>query len=103
MKPGDKYIDVTFVICAEDGQYSALCEELGTVTCGDTVEEALANLKEAVEVDLDTLEELGERPRFFRKRGIKIRSYRRLKVNKRVNLKAYRSSLVSRERMPLSL
>ncbi|MEK7794142.1 MAG: type II toxin-antitoxin system HicB family antitoxin [Candidatus Hydrogenedentota bacterium] len=61
---------LTYNIKAEDGQYSAVCEELDTASCGDTVDEALANLEEAIEVDLATQVDLGERDRFLRDRGI---------------------------------
>ncbi len=40
---------LTAVIEAEDGGYVALCPELDIASQGDTVPEARANLKEAVE------------------------------------------------------
>lgn len=61
---------LTYVIKAEDRQYSAVCQELDTASCGDTVEEALANLEEAIEVDLATLADFGELDRFLTERGI---------------------------------
>ena len=56
----------------EGDQYAARCLELGTVSCGDTVEEAFANLDEAIEVHLNALEELGELARVFQERKIKL-------------------------------
>lgn len=38
---------------AEEGGYVAFNPETGTITQGETVEEALANLKEAVELYLE--------------------------------------------------
>lgn len=38
---------------AEDGGFVALNPETGTVSQGDTVEEAIANLREAVELYLE--------------------------------------------------
>lgn len=38
---------------AEDGGYVALNPETGTTTQGDTIEDALANLREAVELFLE--------------------------------------------------
>lgn len=70
-----KFITLTFVIEKEGRQYSAVCRELGTASCGDTVDEALENIREAVNVDLNTLEQIGERARIFRERGIKLRSH----------------------------
>ena len=70
-----KYIAVTFAIEEEDGQFVGTCLQLGTSTCGDTLDKAFHNLKEAVELHLDTLEELGERQLFFREMGIKVREH----------------------------
>ena len=75
MREVTRYICVTFNIVPEDGQYSAVCPELGTASCGETVDEAVKNIREAVLVDLNTLEHFGERERFFSKR--KIRMYSR--------------------------
>ena len=43
----------TAVIHKEDGQYVAECPEVGTVSQGYTIEEAVANLKEATELYLE--------------------------------------------------
>ncbi|WAI01788.1 type II toxin-antitoxin system HicB family antitoxin [Methanogenium organophilum] len=42
----------TAVLYAEDDMYIAECPEVGTVSQGDTVEEAVANLREATELYL---------------------------------------------------
>ncbi len=41
------------VLHKEDGLYVADCPEVGTVSQGKTVEEAIANLKEATELYLE--------------------------------------------------
>ena len=74
MASGKKYIIVTFRIYPEDDQFVSICEELGTASCGDTLDEASRNLEEAVLLDLNTLEDIGERERFFRERNIRLRS-----------------------------
>jgi predicted RNase H-like HicB family nuclease len=53
----------TAVLYREDNMYIAECPEVGTVSQGETVEEAVANLKEATELYLAEfpLEE-GRRP-----------------------------------------
>ena len=66
------YVILTLVVDEEDGQFAAHCPELGTATCGDTIQEALANLREAVTVHLDALEEVGTRERVFAERKIKV-------------------------------
>jgi predicted RNase H-like HicB family nuclease len=67
-----KVITVTLQVEREDDQYVSLCPELDIASYGDTVEEALAHLDNAVSIYLDTIEEDGERERIFRERGIKI-------------------------------
>ena len=69
---GEQYILLTLEIKKEDGQYAAYCRELGTATCGDTLDEAQDNIVQAVILDLNTLEDIGERDRFFKERGIKV-------------------------------
>lgn len=66
------YIDVTTVVEREGNQFVSVCPELGTSSCGDTVQEALDNLREAIEVHLNGLEEVGERERIFEERGIRV-------------------------------
>ncbi len=46
-------LTLTAVIHQEDDLYVAECPEVGTVSQGCTVEEALANLKEATELYLE--------------------------------------------------
>jgi Uncharacterized conserved protein len=48
---------VTAMIYREDGGYVALCPELDVASQGDSVEEASANLKEAVELFLETADQ----------------------------------------------
>ena len=66
------YIDVDAIVTKEGNQYSSWCPELDIATCGDSPEEAIKNLGDAIELDLNTLEEEGEREQVFRERGIRI-------------------------------
>ena len=55
-EPGGQLMNVrtfTAVIHREDDLYVATCPELGTVSQGATIEDALANLKEATELYLE--------------------------------------------------
>ena len=54
-----KKFNLTAAIWEEEGVYVSKCPELGVASCGDTPEEALSNLKEAVELYLDNAKELG--------------------------------------------
>lgn len=67
-----RHIIVTFRAVHDDetGQYVARCEELEVSTFGPTIEEAFAELNDAVVLYLNTLEEVGERERTFQERGI---------------------------------
>jgi len=48
---------LTAVIHKEDEMYVAECSEVGTVSQGSTIEEAIANLKEATELYLEEFPE----------------------------------------------
>ena len=51
--------NITAAIWEEESVYVSKCPELGVASCGDTAEEALDNLKEAVELYIDNAIELG--------------------------------------------
>ncbi|MCF2142871.1 MAG: type II toxin-antitoxin system HicB family antitoxin [Candidatus Heimdallarchaeota archaeon] len=44
---------LTAILYKEDDMYVAECPQVGTVSQGSTIEEALANLKEATELYLE--------------------------------------------------
>ena len=67
------YIVLTGFAEEEEGQYVSYCPELGTASCGDTIAEALDNLREAIELNIEGLEEVGELERTLRERNIKVR------------------------------
>jgi predicted RNase H-like HicB family nuclease len=47
------------IIKQEDKGYSVICPELNVASQGETFEEAIINIKEAVELYIETAEELG--------------------------------------------
>lgn len=53
-----------------EGGYSVLCTDLGVASQGETVEEALQNIKEAVELYLETAEEIGIMDEVLEKLGL---------------------------------
>ena len=65
-------VALTFVVEREDDQYVALCPQLDVASQGDSIEDAVAHLENAVLLYLDVIEEDGERERIFRERGIQI-------------------------------
>lgn len=55
----------TASIHKEENIYVATCVEVGTVSQGSTMEEALANLKEATELYLEEFPAKGKQPIFL--------------------------------------
>ena len=54
------------------GIWEGVCLELGTATFADTMEDTLAELRELITLDLNGLEQIGERERFFKKNRIAL-------------------------------
>ncbi len=52
-------VNLTSIIWKEGNMYVSKCPELEVASCGETLEEALENLKEAVELYLENAKELG--------------------------------------------
>jgi len=72
MKKAVGYIVVEIVVTKEGNQYSSWCPELDIASCGNSPEEAVKNLGDALELYLDTLEQEGERKQIFKERGLRI-------------------------------
>ena len=53
-----KTFEYTAVVWREGKSYVSKCPELGVASCGDTIEEATNNLKEAVELYIENAKEL---------------------------------------------
>lgn len=65
-------VTLTGIVEKEDDQYVSYCRELGVASCGDTIDEALINLDDAIQVHIDALIETGEILRVCRERNIRI-------------------------------
>ena len=72
MKKTGLAILVTHIIKESGGCFVATCPEFMVTTQGKTIEDANNNLKEAVILYVETLEQLGIRDSVFKKRNIKI-------------------------------
>ena len=72
MKKNDKneFIAVTYIIKKENDQYVAVCPEFDVSSFGDTVEEANKNLKEAIMLYLEGIDELKIRDQIFKEKSI---------------------------------
>ena len=60
-----KYVPLTLSFEREGDVWVGICLEMGTSTFADTLEECQSELHEFVEENLNLLEEVGERDRFF--------------------------------------
>jgi predicted RNase H-like HicB family nuclease len=66
------YVVLTLKFQKQGRRWTALCEELGTATFGRSLPEADQRLKEAILLHLNTLEDVGERERFFKEHHIQL-------------------------------
>lgn len=66
------YVKLTLLFHQEDKQWVGVCHELGVSSWGDSFEEAKDALEDLVVLDLNALEDIGERERFFQEHGIKV-------------------------------
>ena len=69
-----KMLVIKHIIKKEKEGYSAYCPEFDVCSQGSTVEEANKNLKEAVVLYLETLEELGTKEKIFKEKKIPLYS-----------------------------
>ena len=66
------YVVLTLKFHKQNRRWTAYCEELGTATFGRSLPEADQRLKEAIFLHLNTLEDVGERERFFKEHNIRL-------------------------------
>ncbi|MDZ4279081.1 MAG: hypothetical protein U1B78_08070 [Dehalococcoidia bacterium] len=66
------FVVLTCTFEKEGNSVTAQCLELGTTAFGRNLGQAEERLREAILLHLNTLEELGERSRFFKEHNIKI-------------------------------
>jgi predicted RNase H-like HicB family nuclease len=66
------YVVLTLAFRKTDRRWTAYCKELGTATFGRSLPEADKRIKEAVLLHLNTLEDVGERERFFKEHNIEF-------------------------------
>ena len=68
------YVVLTGYTEPEDDGFNAYCPELGVATCGDTVEEVLDGLQDALEVYIEDGADLGILERDFQKGGVEVKT-----------------------------
>ena len=68
------YVVLTGIVAAEDGGFNAYCPQLGVATCGDTVEEVLDGLSDAIRVYLDDWDDPDDLARMLRGNGVSVKT-----------------------------
>jgi predicted RNase H-like HicB family nuclease len=74
------YVILTFVVKREGEYQLSKCLELGAASFGRSIEEALANLMDATQVYLNTLQDLGECRQVLKEKGVRVYSYERAEL-----------------------
>ncbi|MEX0786233.1 MAG: type II toxin-antitoxin system HicB family antitoxin [Dehalococcoidia bacterium] len=69
----DGFITLTLEVTEEGKQFVSRCKELDVTSCGDSLDEAMENIRKATLQYLNAIHELGESPRIFKEKGIVIR------------------------------
>ena len=66
------YVVLTCIFRKEGRWVTAECQELGTAAFGRNLDQAEERLREAILLHLNTLEDVGERARFFKEHKIRM-------------------------------
>ena len=73
-EPAGGYVVLTGTVEWDEVAYHSRCPELAVSSCGDTVEEALDNLGEALAVLFADLADLGSLEQELRQNGIEVKT-----------------------------
>ena len=79
-----KQIIITVVVKEEDKGYSVICPELNVASQGETFEESIKNIKEAVELYIESAEQLGIMDDVMEQLGISREDFKKGKIIPRV-------------------
>ena len=68
------YVVLTGTVQWDEVAYWSRCPELGVASCGDTVEEALDNLGEALAIFFEDLADIGTLDQELREKGLAVKT-----------------------------
>lgn len=97
------HIHLTFKAYKEGEQWVSECVELGTASCGDSVEDAFDALNDATLLYLQAVAEAGETDRILHERGIEIAPGAPEDDGEEVSLRARPNEIVSPHALVLPL
>ncbi len=95
------FVILTLAFHREGRMWVGNCLELSTSTYARTLEQTQRQLIEMVECHLNTLEEVGERDRFFREHGIEFHTEKTPPTTVRTNLSLDGNSFVQPHQFPV--
>tara|TARA_Y100000031_G_C8020582_1_gene292352 strand:+ start:61 stop:339 length:279 start_codon:yes stop_codon:yes gene_type:complete len=79
-----KQIQLTVVVKEEDKGYSVVCPELNVASQGETFEESISNIKEAIELYIESAEQLGIIDDVLDQLGISQEDFKKERITPRV-------------------
>ncbi|HLC60557.1 MAG TPA: type II toxin-antitoxin system HicB family antitoxin [Candidatus Nanoarchaeia archaeon] len=79
-----KQILLNVVVKEEDKGYSVVCPELNVASQGETFEETISNIKEAVELYIESAEQLGIMDEVLEQLGISKEDFKNDKIVTRI-------------------
>ena len=75
-----KQILLTVVVKEEDKGYSVVCPELNVASQGETFEESISNIKEAIELYIESAEQLGIMDEVLEQLGISKEDFKKGRI-----------------------
>ncbi len=84
MSKMSKQILLTVVVKEEDKGYSIVCPELNVASQGETFEEGISNIKEAIELYIESAEQLGIMDEVLEQLGISEEDFKKGRIMPRV-------------------
>jgi predicted RNase H-like HicB family nuclease len=97
MQKKEFYIILTYMIKKGDKKFIALCPEFDIASQGDSIEEASDNLKDAISLYFEGIEELGTRDIIFRERNIKVYSSKPQTITEEIKLSDNSYPLINKQ------
>jgi len=79
-----KKLVLNVVVKKEDKGYSVICSELDVASQGETFEEAIDNIKEAIELYLESAEELGTMDEVIERLGLTSEDFKKESIIPRI-------------------
>ena len=79
-----KQILLNVVVKEEDSGYSVICPELNVASQGETFEETISNIKEAVELYMESAEQLGIMDEVLEQLGISKEDFKKGRILPRI-------------------